>query len=144
MPFSFCLQSFSASQSFPVSQLFTSGGWSIGFSASTSVLPMSIQDWFPLGLSGLILLEVQGTLKSLLRHHILKASSPQHSAFFRVELLRLYVTTLLIHLTSILEHQVFAAAAKSLQPCPTLCDPIDSSPPAISFSEVFASQQWIS
>ena len=84
---------------------------------------------------------VWGTLRSLLRHHILKASSPQHSAFFRVELLRLYVTTLLIHLTSILEHQVFAAAAKSLQPCPTLCDPIDSSPPAISFSEVFASQQ---
>ena len=42
-------QSFQASESFPMSQLFTSGGQSIGVSASTSVLPMNIQDWFPLG-----------------------------------------------------------------------------------------------
>ena len=42
---SFCFQSFPASGSFPVSQLFTSGGQSIGVSASTSVLPMNIQDW---------------------------------------------------------------------------------------------------
>ena len=47
--FSSCPQSFSASGTFPVSQLFTSGGQSIG--ASASVLPMNIQDWFPLGLS---------------------------------------------------------------------------------------------
>ena len=52
--FSSCLQSFPASGSFPVSQLFTSGGQSIGASASASVLPMNIQDWFPLGLTGLI------------------------------------------------------------------------------------------
>ena len=51
VPFS-CLQSFPASGSFPVSQLFASGGQSIG--ASASVLPMNIQDWFPLGLTGLI------------------------------------------------------------------------------------------
>ena len=50
VPFSFCLQSFPASGSFPVSQLFSSGGQSIG--ATTSVLPMSIQGWFPLELSG--------------------------------------------------------------------------------------------
>ena len=49
IPFSSCLQFFSASESFHVSQFFTSGGWSIGVSASASVLPMSIQDWFPLG-----------------------------------------------------------------------------------------------
>ena len=54
--FSFCLQSVPASGSFLMSQLFTTGGQSIGASASTSVLPMSIQDWFPLGLSGFILL----------------------------------------------------------------------------------------
>ena len=45
----FCLQSFPASRSFPVSQLFVSGGQSIGVSASASVLPMNIQDCFPLG-----------------------------------------------------------------------------------------------
>ena len=56
IPFSSCLQSFAASGSFPVSQLFTSCGQSIGASASASVLPVMIQDWFPLGLTGLILL----------------------------------------------------------------------------------------
>ena len=49
IPFSSHLQSFPASESFAVSQFFVSGGQSIGVSASTSVLPMSIQDWFPLG-----------------------------------------------------------------------------------------------
>ena len=49
-----CLQSFPALGSFPVSQLFTLGGQSIGASASPSVLPINIQGWFPLGLTGLI------------------------------------------------------------------------------------------
>ena len=53
-PFSSCPQSFPTSGSFPVSQLFKSGGQSIGASASASVLPTNIQDWFPLGLTGLI------------------------------------------------------------------------------------------
>ena len=53
-PFSFCFQSFPASGSFPVSQLFISSGQSIGVSASALVLPMDIQGWFPLGLTGLI------------------------------------------------------------------------------------------
>ena len=52
-PFS-CPESFPASGSFPVSQLFASGGQSIGASASVSVLPMNVQGWFPLGLTGLI------------------------------------------------------------------------------------------
>ena len=56
IPFSSCLQSFAASGSFPVSQLFTSCGQSIGASASASVLPVTIQHWFPLGLTGMILL----------------------------------------------------------------------------------------
>ena len=49
IPFSSCLQSFPASGSFPVSQLFASGGQNFGVSSSASVLPMTIQDWFPLG-----------------------------------------------------------------------------------------------
>ena len=54
IPFSSCPQSFPASGSFPVSQLFSSGGQSIGAQASASVLLMDIQDWFNLGLTGLI------------------------------------------------------------------------------------------
>ena len=57
VPFSSCLQSFPASGSFPVSWLFTLGGQSIGVSASASVLPMNIQDWFSLGWTGLISLQ---------------------------------------------------------------------------------------
>ena len=55
--FSSHLQSFPASGSFPVSQFFPSGGQSIGVSASASVLPMNIQDWFPLGGTGWISLQ---------------------------------------------------------------------------------------
>ena len=55
--FSFCLQSFPASGSFPMSQFLTSCGQIIGASASTSVLPMNIQGWFPVGLIGLISLQ---------------------------------------------------------------------------------------
>ena len=57
VPFSSCLQSFPASGSFLMSQFFASGGQSIGVSASTSVLPMNIQDWFPLGWTGWISLQ---------------------------------------------------------------------------------------
>ena len=60
VPFSSHLQSFPASGSIPTSQLFESGGQSIGISASASVLPMNIQDWFPLGLTGLISLQSKG------------------------------------------------------------------------------------
>ena len=59
-PFSSCLQSFPASRSFPMSQLFASGGQSIGAWASASVLPMNFQDWFPLGLTGLTSLQSKG------------------------------------------------------------------------------------
>ena len=61
-PFSSCLQSFPASVSFPMSQLFTSGGHSIG--ASASVLPVNIQGWFPLGLTGLISLQSRDSQES--------------------------------------------------------------------------------
>ena len=82
--FSSHIQSFPASRSFQMSQFFTAGGQSIGISASVSVLPMNIQDWFPLGWTGLDLLAVQGTLKSLLQHHSSKASVLLRSTFFIV------------------------------------------------------------
>ena len=90
--FSFCPQSFPASGSFPMSRLFTLGSQSIGASASASVLLMNKGlitfkiDWF-------YLTAVQGTLKSLLQHHSLKASVLCHSAFFMVQLSQLCMTT---------------------------------------------------
>ena len=60
MPLSSCLQSFPASGSFPVNQFFPSCGQSIGVSASASVLPMNIQDWFSLGWTGQISLQSKG------------------------------------------------------------------------------------
>ena len=94
VPFSSCLQSLPASGSFPMSQLFPSGGQSIGVSASASVLPMNIQDWFPLGLTSWIsLTAVQGTLKSLIQHPSSKASTFQCSAFFVVQFSHPYMTT---------------------------------------------------
>ena len=85
-PFSFCLKSFPATESFPMSQLFVSGGQSIRASASASVLPMNIWDWFPLGLTGLIF-AVQRTLKSLLQDLSSQTSIVQHSAFMMVQLI---------------------------------------------------------
>ena len=60
IPFFSCLQSFTASGSFQMSQFFPSGGQSIGVSASASVLPKNIQDWFPLRWTGLISLQSKG------------------------------------------------------------------------------------
>ena len=60
IPFSSCFQSFSTSGSFQISQLFPSGGQNLGVSASTSVLPMNTQDWFPLGGTGWISLQTKG------------------------------------------------------------------------------------
>ena len=60
VPFSSCPQSFPASESFPLSQFFASDGQSMGVSASASVLPMNIQDWFPFGWTGLISLQSKG------------------------------------------------------------------------------------
>ena len=60
VPFSSCLQSFPASGSFPVSQFFTSGGQSIGASASASIVPLNIQDWYPLWLTGWISSQSKG------------------------------------------------------------------------------------
>ena len=86
----YCPQSLPASESFQMSQFFASGGQSIRVSAA--VLPMNIQNWFPLGLTGLISLQSKG-LSSLLQHHSSKASILQGSAFFIVQLSHPYMTT---------------------------------------------------
>ena len=78
--FSSRLQSFPVSGSFQMNQFFTSGGQSIGVSASALVLPMNIQGWFPLGLTGLIFLS-KGHSR-VLQHHSSKASILQSAAFF--------------------------------------------------------------
>ena len=91
-PSPLCPQSFPVSGSFPVSQLFASGGQSMGASASASVLPMNIQGWFPLGLTGLISLQSKG-LSSLIQYHSLKSSILWRSAFFMTQLSHLYMTT---------------------------------------------------
>ena len=91
VPFSSCPQSFQASGCFPMGQFFASGGQSTGVSASTSVLPMNTQDWYPLGWTGWISLQ-PGTPKSSLQQHSLKASILWHSAFFIAQLSHPYMT----------------------------------------------------
>ena len=81
--FSFCLQFFSASGSFPMSQFFLSCGQSIGASASASVLPMNIQDWFPLGLTGWISLQSKG-LSRVVSIPLGHPSVPPPSILYRV------------------------------------------------------------
>ena len=78
IPFFSCLPSFPASRSFPMSQLFESGGQNIGVSASASVLPMSIQDWFPLGWTDWISLHSKGPSRVF---YNTSAEILQHSTF---------------------------------------------------------------
>ena len=80
IPFSSVLQSFPASGYFQMSQLFTSGGQSIGVSVSTSVLPMNTQDWSPLGLTGWISLQSKGLSK------VFWTLMVQKHQFFRAQL----------------------------------------------------------
>ena len=91
-PFSSFPQSFPASESFPVSLLFALGDQDIGALASMSVLPMNIQSWFSLRLTGWISLLSRG-LRSLLQHHSPKSSIFWHSPFFMVQLSRPHMTT---------------------------------------------------
>ena len=94
MPFSSCLQSFPASGYFPRSQFFTSGGQCVGFSASALVLPMNIQNWFPLGLTGFISLQSKGLSRVFSNTTVQKPQFfiPQLS-FFIVQLSHPYMIT---------------------------------------------------
>ena len=80
VPFSSCLQSFSASGSFPMSQFFASDGQRIGVSASASVLPMHIQDWSPLGWTGWISLQFKGLSR------VFSSTTVQKHQFFSAQL----------------------------------------------------------
>ena len=80
VPFSSCPQSFPASGSFPMSQLFSWGGQSIGVSASASVLPMNTQDWSPLGWTGWISLQSRGLTR------IFSNTTVQKHQFFSAQL----------------------------------------------------------
>ena len=88
-PFSSCFQSSPASVSFPMSQSFATSGQSIGVSASASVLPINIPDWFPLGLTGLISLQPQG-----LSRVFTNTTVQRHQSFFMVQLSHPYGPTL--------------------------------------------------
>ena len=88
IPFSSCPQSFPTAGSFQMSQLFASGGQTIGVSASTSVPPMNTQDWSPLGQTGWISLQSKGLSRVFSNTTILR-----HSAFFIVQLSHPYMTT---------------------------------------------------
>ena len=85
VPFSSHPQSFPASGSFQMNQFFTAGGQSIGASASASVLPMSIQDWSPLGLTSLISLQSKG-LSRVFSNTTVWKHLLQHLAFIMVQL----------------------------------------------------------
>ena len=83
IPFSSCFQSFPASESFPLSQFFTSGGQSIG--ASASVLPVNTQDWFPLGWTGWISLLSKG-LSRVFSNTTVQKNQIFYLSFLNVEL----------------------------------------------------------
>ena len=80
IPFSSCLQSFPAAGTFPMSQFFASGSQSFGVSASASILPMNIQDWFPLGWTGWISLQFKGLSR------VFSSTTVQKHQFFGAQL----------------------------------------------------------
>ena len=92
IPFSSCPQSFPASGSFQISQIFTSGGQSTGVSASTSLLPMNHSGLISFRMDWLDLLAVRGTFKCLLQHDSSKSSIFWCSPFFTVQLSYPYMT----------------------------------------------------
>ena len=110
IPFSSRLQSFPASGSFPVIQFLASTGQSIGVSTSASVLPMNIQDWFPLGWTGWISLQSKG-LSKVFSNTNSKASILQCWALFMILLSHPYMTT---GKTIALTRQTFVSKVMSL------------------------------
>ena len=110
IPFSACIRSFPATRSFQMSQLFASGGQSVGVSASTSVLPMNMQDWSPLGWTGWISLQSKG-LSRVFSNTTVQRHQFQCSALFTVQLSHPYMTT---GKTIALTRQTFVGRVMSL------------------------------
>ena len=131
VPFSSCPQSFQASVSFPMSQIFASGGQSTGVSASASDLPMNTQDWSSLGW----LVGYHGSPRDSQE----SSPTPHFKSINSSVLSFLYSPTL----TPILA--AAAAAAKSLQLCLTPCDPRDGSLPGSPVSGIFHARvlEWL-
>ena len=150
-PVSSCPQTFPASGSFPKNWLFASGGQSIKASASASVLPMNIQGWFPFGLtccprdsqesslapqfesinSSVLSLLYGPTLTSIHDSEKSKAITVPT----KICLVKAMVFPVVMYgceSLTIKKAAAAAATAKLLQSCPTLCDPIDGSPPGSS------------
>ena len=99
-----CLQSFPASGSFSMSQFFTSGGQNIGAAAAASVLPMNIQDWFPLGWTGWISLQSKGLSR------VFSNTTVQKHKFFNAQLslwFNSHIHTWLLEKTMALTTQTF-------------------------------------
>ena len=103
----FCLQSFPASGSFPMSKFFTSGGQSIGASASASVFPMNVENWFPLRLTGLISLQSKGLSR------VFSNTTVQKHQFFNSSVLSFLYGPTHIHTYAVLSCSVMS---DSLQP----------------------------
>ena len=127
--------------------------WNFSFSISPS---NEYSGLISFRMDRLELLAVQGTFNSLLQHHSSKASILRHSAFFIVQLSHPYMTpgknialtrwTFVGKVMSLLFNMLSAAAtAKSLQSCPTLCDPIDSSPPGFPVPGILQARtlEWV-
>ena len=135
IPFSFCPQYFPASWSFPVSQLFTSGGQRIGASASASVLPLKIQGWFPLGLTGLISLLSKGLSR------VFSNTTIRKQQFFGAH------PSLRSDLTSVHEYWKNHSFDYTdlCQLCPTLCNSVDCSPPGSSVHGILQARvlEWV-
>ena len=111
VPFTSCLQSFLALGSFPMSWLFASGGQSIGVSTSASVLPVNIQDWFPLGLTGWISLQSKGLSR------VFSNTTVQKHQFFGTQLSlqsNSHIYTWLLGKTIALTGQTFVGKVMSL------------------------------
>ena len=111
VPFFPCLLSFPASRYFLLSWIFTSGGRSIGVSALASVLPMNIQDWFPLGWTGWISLQSKGLSRVFSNTTVLKHQLFKHSAFFMVQLSHPYM---IIGKTMVLTRWTFVGKVMSV------------------------------
>ena len=150
-PFSSCLQSFPESGSFPRSQFFASGGQSAGASASASVLPMNIQDCFPLGLTGLISLlskRLSRVFSNTIREMQVKTMRYHHIPIRMAKIqntddIKCWQGSLLIGMqkgTSTLEDSLVLSyktkhtltTCVCAQSCPTLCHLMDCSPPGSS------------
>ena len=112
--FSFCLQSFPASGSFPMSQFFASGGQSTGASASASVLPTYIQGWFPLGWTGLISLQSKGLSRvfssTTIQKHQFSGAQPTLWSTFHIwtwlQVTALTIWTFISKMMSLLFHTI--------------------------------------